>query len=308
MLVIGDPALVAAVQGDLSGPEAEARVRFYAQVLDLKPQTTGKAVLDLGPGGPDALALAYAVMRGYGTLAAEVTRRRLGSLRVEAASRVRAGAAPLPTVRSGSGRVQLGAVSPRHAGFFALDALSLRHERFDGEDSPVLVREVFVAGDAVTVLPYDPVRDRVLVVEQFRAGPLGRGDRFPWQIEAIAGRIDPGETPEDAARREAVEEARLHLGPMLKVAEYYPSPGAVTEYLYSYVALCDLPDGIAGVFGAVEEAEDIRGQLLPFAELVEAVRTGEVSNAPLILTAFWLQRERDRLRNRATGEERPVKR
>jgi nudix-type nucleoside diphosphatase (YffH/AdpP family) len=302
LTVIGDRTLLAAVQGGASGPAAEARVRFYLQALDLEPQTTNdQDVLDLGPGGPEALALAYVVMRGYGTVPVDVVRRRLGSLRVEAASRVRAGAAPAPTVRSGSGQVQLVSVSPRHAGFFALDALSLRHGRFDGEESPVLVREVFVAGDAVTVLPYDPVRDRVLVVEQFRAGPFGRGDSFPWQIEAIAGRIDPGETPEDAARREAVEEAGLSLGPMEKVAEYYASPGAVTEYLYSYVALCDLPDGSAGVFGAEEEAEDIRGHLLPFAALIEAVATGEVSNAPLILTAFWLQRERDRLRKAAAA-------
>jgi nudix-type nucleoside diphosphatase (YffH/AdpP family) len=165
--------------------------------------------------------------------------------------------------------------------------------------SPVIRRDVFVSGDAVTVLPYDPLRDRVLLVEQFRAGPLGRGDPLPWQLEAIAGRIDPGETPEDCARREAVEEAGLVLGALEKVAEYYPSPGAMTEFIYSYVALCDLPDGVAGVFGDADEAEDIRGQLVPFDGLMAAVAGGEIANAPLILTAFWLQRERDRLRNEA---------
>jgi ADP-ribose pyrophosphatase len=125
--------------------------------------------------------------------------------------------------------------------------MDLSHRRFDGGMSPLITREIFISGDAVTVLPYDPVRDRVLLIEQFRTGALGRGDPLPWQLEAIAGRIDPGEAPEDAARREAVEEAGLMLGRLEPVAEYYPSPGAMTEYIYSYVALCDLPDGVAGV-------------------------------------------------------------
>lgn len=240
--------------------------------------------------------LVAAVLRYYGHLPAEAVRRRLPALQVEAASRIRAAAAPGRGLRAGSGEVEVGPVEPSHAGFFALDLWHLRHRRFDGEMSPRLTREVFVAGDAVTVLPYDPVRDRVLVVEQLRMGPLGRGDPLPWQLEAIAGRIDPGEAPEDAARREAVEEAGLVLGQLEKVAEYYPTPGAVTEYLYSYVALCDLPDGVAGLFGAAEEAEDIKGHLLGFDRLVEVMAAGGIGNAPLLLTVLWLQRERSRLR------------
>lgn len=184
-------------------------------------------------GGEAAPELVAAALRYYGHLPAEAVRHRLPALRVEAASRMRAGAAPGRGLRAGSGEVEQGPVAPSHAGFFALDLWHLRHRRFDGEMSPRLTREVFVAGDAVTVLPYDPVRDRVLLVEQLRMGPLGRGDPLPWQLEAIAGRIDPGETPEDAARREAIEEAGLVLGCLKKVAEYYPTPGAVTEYLYS---------------------------------------------------------------------------
>lgn len=247
--------------------------------------------------GPEAEpGLAALVLRYFGHLPAEQVAKRLPALRVEAASRARAAMAAGRGVRAGSGEVETGRPEPSHAGFFALDLWHLRHRRFDGGMSPDLVREVFVAGDAVTVLPYDPVRDRVLLVEQVRMGPLGRGDPLPWQLEAIAGRIDPGETPEEAARREAVEEAGLVLGALEKVAEYYPTPGAVTEYLYSYVALCDLPDGVAGVFGAAEEAEDIKGHLVSFDRLVEVMAAGEIGNAPLLLTVLWLQRERARLR------------
>lgn len=280
------PALRAVVTGDATGPAAEDRMRFFHDAM---------AEVDGSCGGPEALELARLVMRAFGQLPAERVRRRLGSLRVEAASRVRAADAPVRGVRVGSGAVEAGVPVPSHAGFFAVDTWRLRHRRFDGGTSPWLTREVFVVGDAVTVLPYDPVRDRVLVIEQMRMGPFGRGDPLPWQLEAIAGRIDPGERPEDAARREAVEEAGLVLGALEKVAEYYPTPGAVAEYLYSYLALCDLPDGVAGVFGAAEEAEDIKGHLLSFDQLVEVMASGEIGNAPLLLTVLWLQRERARL-------------
>ena len=183
-----------------------------------------------------------------------------------------------------------------YARFFAVEEYDLAFRQFDGGLGPVVTRAVFVSGDAVTVLPYDPLRDRVLVVEQFRSGPFGRGDANPWQLEAIAGRIDAGETAEEAARREAVEEAGLTLGALEKVAEYYPTPGICAEFLYSYVAICELPDGSAGVFGVEGEAEDIRGHLIGFSDLMALVASGEVGNAPLILTALWLQRERARLR------------
>jgi ADP-ribose pyrophosphatase len=293
MRVIGAQDVLAAV----SGPGADdGRLEFYLAVMGMEPVPGVDPVVDLGPGGPEAVALAQAVMAGFGQLSVAEVRRRLPSLAVVAASRARASAGPVRGMRLGMGEVVVRARRHAHAGFFGLDVLNLSHRRFDGQMSPDLQREVFVAGDAVTVLPYDPVRDRVLLVEQFRMGPLGRGDPLPWQLEAVAGRIDPGETPEAAARREAVEEAGLTLGALEKVAEYYPTPGAVTEYLYSYVGLCDLPDGVAGVFGAAEEAEDIRGHLMTFDAFMAAVARGEITNAPLLLTALWLQRERGRLR------------
>lgn len=266
--------------------QAEARLVFFERAMH------AASVEDDAEGR----VLAGLVMQGFGRIAANVVARRLPSLRVEAASRVRALAVPVAGLRQGAAEVQSGTPEPAHAGFFAVNVHHLRHRRFDGSFSDTLTREVFIVGDAVTVLPYDPVRDRVLLIEQFRMGPFGRGDPLPWQLEAIAGRIDPGETPEDAARREAVEEAGLVLGQLEKVAEYYPTPGAVAEYLYSYVALCDLPDGVAGVFGADEEGEDIKGHLLSFDRLVEVMASGEIGNAPLLLTVLWLQRERARLR------------
>lgn len=231
--------------------------------------------------------------------APEAILARLNPILVRAASRRRAVDAPPTALRHATrpGDVTVEALRQPYARFFALEEYDVNWRRFDGTPSDTVTRAAFLSGDAVTVLPYDPIRDRVLLIEQFRVGPLARGDTQLWQVETIAGRVDPFETPEQAARREAEEEAGLTLTDLHFVARYYPSPGAVSEYLYSYVALTDLPDGIAGVFGVAGEAEDIRGHLISFEALMVLVASGEIENAPLILTAFWLQRERGRLRS-----------
>ena len=253
-------------------------------------------------------AAAEDIMRLIGRVPPDRIAPRLNLMLVRAASRLRA-LNPAPTaLRHHAGPADVRVTDQRqpYANFFAVEEYDIGWRRFDGQMNPPAPRSGFIVGDAVTVLPYDPARDRVLVIEQFRAGPFARGDRQPWSLEAIAGRIDPGETPQDAGRREAAEEAGLTLTDLLPVASYYPSPGAVSEYLYSYVALTDLPDGIAGVYGVADEAEDIRGHLIPFAQLMQLVASGEANNAPLILSALWLQRERPRLRQGHASVTPPV--
>ena len=254
-----------------------------------------------GLAAPDSAVeerLAVDIMALWGKVPADRLRARRNSMLVRAASAVRArdAAAPRGLRRdAGPGDVIRSNLQLPFAGFFSTEVFRMRFRRFDGGQSPELQREVFIGADAVTVLPWDPVRDRVLVVEQVRVGPLVRGELNPWQLEPVAGRIDAGETPEEAARREAQEEAGLTLGPLLKAAEYYPTTSAFSEYLYSYVAPCDLPDGVAGTFGLAEEAEDIRGHLVDFPEIVARMDAGELGNAPMILTLQWLIRHHDRL-------------
>ena len=180
--------------------------------------------------------------------------------------------------------------------FFAVDEYDLQFRKFAGGFSPTVERAVFVGGQSAIVLPYDPVRDRVLVVEQFRAGAYGAGDDAPWTIEPIAGRIDRGESPQTAARREAREEAGLTLRDLLPVAASYPSPGTTTEFFHVFVGLCDLPDGIAGLGGAVAEDEDIRSHLLPWAEFDARLMAGGFRLLPLIAAGHWLARNREGVR------------
>lgn len=235
------------------------------------------------------------VMGYLGVRDRDAVARMFPMIRARAASRVNA-AASRHGAGTMQGRIEVAAQERAYSRFFALDDIRLRHERFDGAMSGLLDRAVFIAADAAILLPYDPVRDRVLLVEQMRMGPFARGDRACWQLEPIAGRVDAGETPLQAARREAREEAGLTLGEIETVAEVYASPGNSTEFYYIFCGLADLPDSITGVGGLETEDEDIRSHTLSFDALMALVEGQGAANAPLVLAAFWLARHRDRLR------------
>jgi len=277
---------------DIHAPAEGARAPAGAWRLDAWRARHGARALLAVPG----------VMALRGSVAPERAAHLRTVIEGRAAARLRAAEEPAPAVHRsalGADEVTVRGSEDRHLGFFELRELELSHPRFDGTRSPWLRREVFCAGDAVIVLPYDPVRDRILLVEQFRMGPFARGARRPWMLEPVAGFVDAAEAPADAARREAREEAGLALGPLLTIASYYPSPGASTEFFHSYLALCDLPDLEERCGGLASEHEDIRLHLLTFSEAMELIRSGEADVGPLITALLWLERERPRLRAEA---------
>lgn len=230
---------------------------------------------------------------------------RLPAIGVWASSRLRAAAGPVsggdvvaPRV---AGDLRLIARREPFAGFFAVEEWDLSHRTHEGGFTPVVTREGFVAGDAVVLLPWDPRRDRVLVIEQFRLAPAMRADPQPWLLEPVAGRVDCGEGVEAAARREAREEAGLEIGRLIPAIHHYPSPGAVGEFLYLYVGIADLPDGVEGIHGLEGETEDIRGHLLDRTRLTRMALAGQITNGPLAMIALWLDREADRLLEELAG-------
>lgn len=239
------------------------------------------------------VALAHDILALPADRPAEQIAARLPMMGVWAASRLRAAAGPVSggsiVPRRAAGAVEVRDTRQPYAHFFAIEEWDLRHRHHDGGWSPVVNRAGFLAGDAVCVLPWDVRRDRVLLVEQFRFAPALRGDPQPWLLEPIAGRIDAGETPEQAARREAVEEAGLTIADLIPAVHHYPSPGMAGEFLYLYIAPTDLPDDAAGVFGLAEEAEDIRGHLIARADLTAMVMDGAITNGPLAMMALWLE-------------------
>ncbi len=179
-------------------------------------------------------------------------------------------------------------------GYFRIDRYRLRHKLFAGGWSGEVMREIFERGHAAAVLPYDPVRDTVALVEQFRIGALSAG-RDPWMIEVVAGIIDAGEEAEDVARREAVEEADVTLTALAPMLTFLASPGGTSETCALYCGRADLSRA-GGIHGLPEENEDIRVLVIPADAAIRLLADGKVENATAVIALQWLALHRDRLR------------
>jgi ADP-ribose pyrophosphatase len=183
-----------------------------------------------------------------------------------------------------------------YRGFFRIDRYRLRHRLYSGGWSGELTREVFERGHAVGVLLYDPARDALVLIEQFRLAAHLAG--FPaWQLEIVAGIIDrPGEGAPDVARREASEEAGLTIdGEVLPIHRYLTSPGGSTETVTLYCGRVDSRDA-GGIHGLADEHEDIKVIVQSFDETMELLRAGKINNGFTIVALYWLTANRARLR------------
>ena len=175
-----------------------------------------------------------------------------------------------------------------HDGFFRLDRYRLRHRQFAGGLGPLLTREILERGRVAAVLPVDPVRDRVVLIEQFRPGAWA-ADWEPWLLECVAGVIEPGETAEELARREALEEAGCVITDLVPIASFLTSPGAMTETVRLFCGRVD-SEGIGGVHGLDTEGEDIRATAMPVSEAVALLDEGGIVNAKTIIALQWIAR------------------
>jgi len=192
--------------------------------------------------------------------------------------------------------VKITAREELHRGFFRLERYRLRHKLYRGGWSAEIERDVFERGRTVGVLLYDPDRDEVVLVEQFRlAAHLAR---LPaWELEIVAGIVDKeGESESELARRECREEAGLELiGEPIFIHRYMPSTGACTEVIDLFAARVDASTA-GGIHGLADENEDIKVVVLRFDEAMRQVRADTIKNGPTLLALYWLAAERERLR------------
>ena len=184
--------------------------------------------------------------------------------------------------------IQVENIQREYLGFFALNQISLKYSQFDGDISELKNRVILMGSEASLILPYDPVLDKVLLVEQFRIGPFCRGDRAPWVFEPVAGIIEVGETPDEAAKREVFEEAGLEVTQLVKMGSGYPNPGEATSYFYNYIAIVDLSEYSPGIYGAKNEGEDIRTHVVDFNTVLNWSVSNKLRVLPLNTMVLWL--------------------
>jgi len=178
--------------------------------------------------------------------------------------------------------------------FFYVEKVFLRHKLFNGGWGKEIGRELFVRGEAVGVVLYDPKLDLIGLVEQFRVGALNEPNG-PWCYEVVAGMVEAGESPEEVALRELIEEANIKPFSLEYICNYLSSPGGSDEKLHLYCGVCDLSNA-GGIFGLPEEGEDIRVHTLAANDVFAELLNGAFNNAAAIICLQWLQMNRQRLR------------
>ncbi|ANS44872.1 ADP-ribose diphosphatase [Serratia inhibens] len=181
-----------------------------------------------------------------------------------------------------------------YRGFFSLNLYRFRHRLFNGDMSPEVKREIFERGHAAVLLPYDPVRDEVVLIEQLRIAAVDTSSS-PWLLEMVAGMIETGESVEDVCRREAQEEAGVEVGRCKPVLSYLASPGGTSERLSIMVGEVDATTA-EGIHGLEEEHEDIRVHVVSREQAYRWVEEGAIDNAASVIALQWLALHHESLR------------
>ncbi len=182
------------------------------------------------------------------------------------------------------------------SGHYAIRRLTLQHQRFAGGWSDPVTREVFERGDAVGVLPYDPVTDSLVLIEQFRPGAM-RGDETPWMLELIAGVVEPNESDEDVVHREAMEEAACELSDLVPIATVFPSAGACSEQVRLFCGRVSKAS-IGGFHGLEDEGEDILVHSVARSDALQMLAQDRIPNGHTLIALQWLHIHGEKLRER----------
>jgi ADP-ribose pyrophosphatase len=181
-----------------------------------------------------------------------------------------------------------------YEGVFRMARYHLRYRLFEGGWSHTLTRELMERKSAAAILPYDPVLDQVVLIEQFRPGAIANPSS-PWLLEIVAGILDGEEKPANVAIREAKEEANCEVLDLYPVCEYFVSPGGSNEYLWIFCGRIDASDA-GGIHGLQEENEDIRSFIVSSEEAFILLQEGKIKTSPAIIALQWLQLNREWLK------------
>lgn len=172
-----------------------------------------------------------------------------------------------------------------YEGFFKLHDIEFSHIMHDGKWSQNISREIFSGAHVSTVLPYDPINKKILLLKQFRVGVVSRGVD-PLMTEIVAGIIDEGESPEDAARRECLEETGCKVKKLENILSYFPAPGSSESYYHLYLGEIDSFVG-EKIFGHKDENEDILVKSYDVSEVKDLLNKKKIINGLTLIALQW---------------------
>ena len=171
---------------------------------------------------------------------------------------------------------------------FKIEEAHLRFEKFNGEMTDPVRRISLERGDSVAVVILNLTTNKIILVSQFRYPSYNNGQG--WLIETIAGMVDPGESPEETARREVEEEIGLNISTLEFISTFYLSPGGSSERIHLFYSEVSGENAkYKGTGGLISEGEDIKAEELSLEEALGKVRSGKIMDAKTIIGIYWLE-------------------
>tara|TARA_B100001123_G_scaffold385556_1_gene459176 strand:+ start:698 stop:1333 length:636 start_codon:yes stop_codon:yes gene_type:complete len=190
-----------------------------------------------------------------------------------------------------------------YSGFLDVDLYEVSHELYGGGWSNVLDREVMHRKEIAAVLPFDPVRQEVVLIEQFRVGAWAGNWPHPWLLECIAGVMEDGESAGEVALREAEEEASCRILELELIGRFFTTPGGSSELVNLFCGRVDAA-GVGGIHGLADEGENIKASVWSLSDALSLVEDGQLCNAKTLVALQWLTLNHLRLTSNWCGADR----
>jgi len=172
-----------------------------------------------------------------------------------------------------------------HDGFFKMNEVTLKYKKYDGNWSNAVKRELFGGAQVSALLPYDPENKKIVLIQQFRPGTIS-SDGENYLDEIVAGMIDPGETPEDTAKRECLEETGCKVNNLRSIQGYFPAPGSSESFYNLFLGEVNAPSSEI-IRGLDNENEDILVKSYSFDEVRVKMEKKKILNGLTLIALQW---------------------
>ena len=172
-----------------------------------------------------------------------------------------------------------------YSGFFKMNKYTLKYKKYDNSWTGEIERELFGGAQVAAVLPYDPVKKEIVLIQQFRPGTISKNSEN-YLDEIVAGIIDPGEDASTAARRECLEETGCEIKKLIPIQGYFPAPGSSESFYNLFLGEIHSFDG-ERIMGLETENEDILVKSYKLNEVRDKLNKGEITNGLTLIALQW---------------------
>jgi len=175
-------------------------------------------------------------------------------------------------------------------GFNKVKRYKFQHKLFDSSWSNIISREILITKNAVAILPYDKVKNKVILIKQFRLGAI-LSNYNPFQIEIIAGLVEKSDKDlKSAVIREAKEEAGIEVKykKIQSIRDVLNSSGSTNESTSIFFCECTFKK-LKKIRGNFNEDENIKVLELSPRKALELLFKKKIHSVNTIIALEWFK-------------------